>query len=83
MISLLVFLVSMVPQQNMFGTSGNPIGIAMGLFGILTGATIGGVGFVLGVLVASQGQLLRAVLDGTVSSSPFLNDAERARIMGI
>jgi hypothetical protein len=82
-ISLLVLLVSLVPQQSMFGASSNPIGMAFGFFGALTGVTIVGVGFVLGVLVSSQGQILKATLDGTVNSSPFLSDNERVQIMGL
>ena len=82
-ISLIVFMVSSIPQQGMFGASTNTIGISFGVFGILMGVMIAGVGFVLGVLVSSQGQLLKATLDGTVNSSPFLNDKERVHIMGL
>lgn len=37
--------------------------------------------FVLGTLVAAQGQILKASLDGAVHSSPFLTDEQRAEVM--
>ena len=39
--------------------------------------------YVLGVLVAAQGQILKATLDTAVHSSPFLSDDQRASIMSI
>ena len=39
--------------------------------------------FVLGTLVAAQGQILKAALDSAVNSSPFLNDPDRAEIMSL
>ncbi len=35
----------------------------------------------LGIVVAAQGQILKASLDTAVNSSPFLPDAVRANIM--
>lgn len=49
--------------------------------GIAFGLIVAGIAFCFGVLVAAQGQLLRATLDTAINSSPFLNDDQRLRIM--
>jgi hypothetical protein len=61
------------------------IGAAQGftLGGLLLGATLGVLFWVVGVIVSAQGQMLRAQLDTAVSTSPFLSDTERAEAMGI
>ena len=53
---------------------------------VSVGAVIAGVGvaatfFVIGVLIAAQGQLVMAVLDTAVNSSPFLTQEQRTQIM--
>lgn len=54
------------------------------LFGGVFLAAIVGISFWLcGVIVAAQGQILRATLDNTVANSPFLNDQERLDSMGV
>ena len=82
-VSLLLTFASSLPQQGFFGSSPNFAGIGLGVIGALVGVLIGGLGFVFGVLVSSQGQLLKATLDAAINSSPFLSDAERARMMTI
>ena len=37
----------------------------------------------LGVLVAAQGELLKANVDGAVNTSPFLLDDQRAEVMSL
>lgn len=56
--------------------------------GILVGAIMVGFGvigtlwlFVLGILVAAQGQILLSSLDCAVNGSPFLSDRHRSKIM--
>jgi hypothetical protein len=71
------------PQPGMFGPYTNSMGIVMGLFGAVIGAAIGGVGFILGTLIAANAQLLKASLDGAVNSSPFLTDEQRAEVMSL
>lgn len=39
--------------------------------------------WVLGVLVSSQGQILKANLDDAVNTSPFLSDVDRAQAMSL
>ena len=51
---------------------------------IETGAVTGGaIVYVLGILIATQGQILKASLDSAVNSSPFLPDEIRARILSL
>ena len=47
------------------------------ILAILTGTTF----YLLGVLVAAQGQVLKASLDCAVNGSPFLTDEQRAKTM--
>lgn len=69
------------------------IALAMGLrdeqagAAVVAGVVLGG-GFaaffyLLGVIVAAQGQVLKASLDGAVHTSPFLNDDERAATISL
>ncbi|MCX6539835.1 MAG: zinc ribbon domain-containing protein [Acidobacteria bacterium] len=51
--------------------------------GLIIGIMVGAVFFVIGVMVAAQGQLLRATLDTAVHSSPFLTDDLRATVMSL
>ena len=53
------------------------------LGGIVIAAINGGLFWVCGVVVAAQGQILRATLDNVVGHSPFLSDSERLDAMGL
>jgi hypothetical protein len=52
-----------------------------GFAGMIFGALIAFVGFIAGVMVSAQGQMLKATLDSAVNTSPFLENQERRRIM--
>jgi len=68
----------------MLGTPSNPFtGPALKFAGIILSITIAVAGWVWGVIVTAQGQILRATLDTAVANSPFLNDGERGEAMGI
>ena len=56
-------------------------GVALG--GLLIAAVLLAGFWSFGVLVTAQGQLLFATLDTAVNGSPFLDQPQRARIMGI
>ena len=78
----LVFFVSLSARgSNPFDT-GRGIGLT-GMAGIVFAIVIAVAGWVWGVVVTAQGQILRATLDTAVSSSHFLNDRDRAEAMGI
>lgn len=53
------------------------------VIGAVCGALIGGLFFLLGVLISAQGQLLTAHADVAVHTSPFLSDEERANAMSL
>jgi len=48
---------------------------------IFFGALVAFIGWVIGVVLAGGGQYLSAALDSAVHSSPFLSNAQRARLM--
>jgi hypothetical protein len=52
------------------------------VFGII-GAIVVAIGWVLGVMVSAQGQILKANLDTAVNSSTFLTDMSKAEIMSL
>jgi hypothetical protein len=56
-----------------------PIAIAS----IITAGIVTGFFFVIGVLVSSQGQVLRATLDSAVNTSTLLSNSDRIGIMGL
>jgi len=68
-------------QQTIFGP--NTLGTELGLVGVFIGIVVGGLGFIFGVMVSAQGQLLKAILDTAVNSSPLLDDDQRARMMSL
>jgi VIT1/CCC1 family predicted Fe2+/Mn2+ transporter len=56
---------------------------ALGVITIVSGIVAGVWFYIVGVLVAAQGQILKASLDGAVNNSPFLTDEQRAKIMSL
>lgn len=53
------------------------------IIGAVFGALVGGLFFLLGVLISAQGQLLMAQADCAVHTSPFLSGEERAAAMSL
>lgn len=66
-------------SSNSFGGIGEIGGIAIMLIGLLAG----GMGYILGVLVQSAGQSMKAHFDSAVNTSHFLNDDQRAEVMSL
>jgi hypothetical protein len=54
-----------------------------GIIILVAGVIIGLSFWVVGVLISAQGQLLKAVLDTAVNSSPFITDAQRREVMSL
>ncbi|MDR3741044.1 MAG: hypothetical protein P4L40_18660 [Terracidiphilus sp.] len=73
----LVFLANVNGGSSFFG------GGASLVFGLILGGIVACVGFVLGVLLSAQGQILKATLDTAVNSCPFLQNEQRAAIMSL
>ena len=55
----------------------------LGIGSIVLGVISAALFYVIGVLVSSQGQILKATLDGAVNTSPFLEDEHRTKIMSL
>lgn len=73
----IIFLGSLSSGNGPFGGAGLALG------GIFLAAVVGILFWVCGVIVAAQGQILRATLDNAVANSPFLTDHERLDAMGL
>ena len=64
-------------------SSTNPIMLGTSVIGGVFGLFVGGVIFLLGTLISAQGQILFAQADCAVHTSPFLSNAERAKVMSL
>ena len=53
------------------------------VIGVAFGALVGGLFFLLGVLISAQGQLLMSHADSAVHTSPFLSYQQRATAMSL
>lgn len=49
--------------------------------GPILGIVVGGLLLILGVIVSAIGQILQAVLDTAVNTSPFMSDEQKIRVM--
>lgn len=75
---LIVILSFMAITQTRSG-----MGLAMGILGLVIGLIVGALIYLIGVIVAAQGQILKANLDTAVNTSPFLTNDIRAEIMSL
>ena len=57
--------------------------LAMFVLGGAFGALVGGIVFLLGILISAQGQILMAQADGAVHTSPFLTENEKLNAMSL
>jgi RNA polymerase subunit RPABC4/transcription elongation factor Spt4 len=56
--------------------------VSLFLFGLIA-AIVAVIFWVLGVIVSAQGQMLKASFDSAVNNSPFLENADRSKIMSL
>lgn len=77
------FALATLPSEQRGSISGASGGAALIIvvFGVFYGLVVGFIGYVIGVIVSSQGQVLEATLDNTVGNSPFLTNECKAEIM--
>jgi hypothetical protein len=68
------------PTESVFGVVGFFVCL---MIAIAFGALVGGLFFLLGVLIGAQGQLLLTHADSAVYASPFLSNEERAAAMSL
>ena len=59
------------------------VGVLVGLMGIALAGCVATLFYLLGTLVAAQGQILKATLDTAVNTSAFLSPDDRAAIMSL
>jgi hypothetical protein len=64
-------------------TNSQTIGNQVLFVGIITGVAIALFGFVVGVLISAQGQIMQSMIDTAVNTSPLIDAAEKARLIGI
>lgn len=76
-VAAFIFFGSLSLKSSLSG--GESFWIGGTFFAVIVGTLF----WVCGVIVAAQGQILRATLDNTVANSPFLNDQERLDSMGL
>jgi hypothetical protein len=57
-------------------------GIA-GLLELIAGIAVGLLGFAAGSLISSQGQIMQSTIDTAVNTSPLIDAAEKARLIGV
>lgn len=57
--------------------------LALVVISVLVGAFFGILVMILGILVSTQSQILKATLDSAVNSSPLLTNEQRAKIMSL
>ena len=62
------------------------IGIVVGIGSLLIflpGILVGGIGYLLGLLISAQGQILLVQADSAVHTSPFMTNEEKAKVMSL
>ena len=81
-LAVLMFLIGLVIEMNIFGRDDTAQLISLGVVGvsaIVTGVVL----YMFGVIVAAQGQQLKAALDSAVHTSPYLDLDAKARAMSL
>lgn len=77
---IITVLAVVVGGSNSSDRSGGGLIVIVGL---LSAAIQVGFFYVIGTIVSSQGQILRATLDSAVNTSPHIDTAEKAEIMAL
>lgn len=77
----IIFAIGGFMAANKSGPGGE--GALVGILAIGLGIVVAALFYVTGVLVSSQGQILKASLDGAVNSSPFLENEHKSKIMSL
>jgi hypothetical protein len=76
---LLLFTLVVMAASNQSGALSFGMFVVGAVFGIL----VGGIIFLLGILISAQGQILMVQADGAIHTSPFLTDAEKLKAMSL
>lgn len=81
-LAILMFLIGLVIEMNIFGRDDTAQFISLGVVGV-SAIVVGVVLYMFGVIVAAQGQQLKATLDSAVHTSPYLDLDAKARAMSL
>jgi hypothetical protein len=76
--AILLFLVLFIA-----GAANNSNPVISLIVGAILGGIVGGFFYIWGILISAVGQILKASLDGSVNTSPFLTNEHRAKIMSL
>ena|SRR6185295_6506596 len=79
LLALVIVVGALIASSQVGGDTGLAIMIVAIGFAAFAGLLL----FVLGTLIAAEGQILKATLDTAVNSSPFITDLDRAEIMSL
>ncbi len=80
MVAILLAILGMVlVNDDRSGDATFAFGVVIIVSGVISGIWF----FILGIVIAAHGQMLKASLDGAVNSSPFLTNEQRAKIMSL
>lgn len=77
--AILVLIGLMVTSNGRIGDATFAMGVVAIAVGVITGVWF----YAIGVLVSTQGQILKASLDNAVNNSPFLTNEYKAKIMSL
>lgn len=81
-LAILMFIGGVVIETNIFGRDDTAQFITLGVVGV-SAIVVGVVLYMFGVIVAAQGQQLKATLDSAVHTSPYLDLDAKARAMSL
>lgn len=59
------------------------VGFVVFLIALVTGAVVGAIFYVFGIVLSALGQNLMAVLDSAVYASPFMTQEQKAQVMNL
>jgi len=82
-LAIIVALIGLYNMQNDFGNEVGPYTLMRILLTLSTAFTVWFVPFLAGVLISASGQILKAVVDSAVHTSPFLSLRGKAMAMSI
>ena len=78
-----IFLGIVIVIMSTKAASGFGVGGESFIIGLVFGTVVGFLGYVGGVLLSAQGQILKATLDSAVNTSPLLSNENRLSIMSL
>jgi hypothetical protein len=78
-LGVIIFLTGLVMLTQIDGIARVGVILSSAVLAIAVGVPL----YVLGIHASAQGQILKAILDGTVTSSPFLTEEQMKQVMSL